>query len=89
MKIKKGFKLKQMSGQNTIVADRRINKTFNSLIVLNDTATFLWNLVLERNATKQEMLEELLANFQISTVLALSNIDVFVKTLRENEIIEE
>ncbi len=89
MKIKKGFKLKKISGEYTVVADRRINKTFNSLIVLNDTAVFLWNLVMERNATKQEMLEGLLNNFPISTVLALSNIDVFVRTLKENEIIED
>ena len=89
MKIKKGYKLKNVDGKQTVVADRRINKNFNSLIILNDTAVFLWNLLLERNVTKQEMLEELLNNFPISTVLALSNIDVFVKALKENEIIEE
>ncbi len=89
MKIKRGFKLKKISGQYTVVADKRIIKSFNSLIVLNDIMVFLWNLINERNITKQQMLEELLENFPISTVLALSNIDVFVKILKENEIIEE
>ena len=89
MKIKKGYKLKQMSGQYTVVANRRIIKSFNNLIVLNESAVFLWNLLSERNVTKQEMLEALLENFDISTVLALGNIDVFVRTMKENGIIEE
>lgn len=88
MKIRKGFKLKNISGQQTIVADRRIIKNFSNVIVLNETAVFLWELISERNVTKQEMLELLLERFDISTVLALGNIDVFVKTMKENEIIE-
>lgn len=89
MKIKKGYKLKQIGGQYTVVVDRRIVKSFNSLITLNQSAVFLWNLLKERNVTKQEMLDALLSEFEISTVLALSDIDVFVKTMKKNEIIEE
>lgn len=88
MKIKKGYKLKSVGGQQTIVADRRIIKNFNNVIVLNESAVFLWNLINEREVTKQEMLSALLDEFDISTVLALGNIDVFVKTLKENDIIE-
>jgi len=89
LKLKKGFKLKFVDGQYTIVPDRRINNSFTNLIVLNDMAAFLWNLISEREVTKQEMLEALLSEYDISTVLALGNIDVFVRTMKENEIIEE
>ncbi len=41
------------------------------------------------NPTKSEMLNALLDNFEISTVLALGDIDVFLRTMRENGIIEE
>ena len=34
------------------------------------------------------MLNALIENFDISTVLALGDIDVFVRTMKENEIIE-
>lgn len=81
--------MKNVSGQLTVVADRRIIKNFNNVIVLSETAAFLWELLSERNVTKQEMLECLLERFDISTVLALGNIDVFVRTMKENEIIEE
>ena len=59
-----------------------------NVIFLNETAAFLWNLLLEKDLTKTEMLNALIENFDISTVLALGDIDVFVRTMKENGIIE-
>ena len=52
------------------------------------TTSFLWNLLSENDVTKAEMLEGLLNNFNISTVLALGDIDIFIRTMKENGIIE-
>ena len=41
------------------------------------------------DVSKPQMLDALLDNFDISTVLALSDIDVFIRTMRENGLIEE
>ena len=49
----------------------------------------MWNLLQNGNPTKEELLNGLLDNFNISTVLALNDIDVFIRTLKENGIIEE
>lgn len=89
MKIKQGFKLKKENGQNVIICDKTINKNFNSTIFLTDTAVFLWNLLQKNDVDKQQMLNGLLNNFEISTVLALNDIDVFIKTLKENGILED
>lgn len=89
MKIKQGFSLKTENGQNVIICDKNINKDFNSTIFLTDTAVFLWNLVQNNSINKEQMLKALLDNFDISTVLALSDIDIFIRTLRENGILEE
>ena len=42
----------------------------------------------EKDVTKAEMLDGLLKNFNISTVLALGDIDIFIRTMKENGIIE-
>ncbi len=89
MKIKKGFKLKSVSGRQTVVADRRIYKSFNSVIILNETAVFLWNLMYENDITREEMLRRLIEDFKMSAILAASNTDVFIKTMKENGIIED
>ncbi len=88
MKIKQGFSLKTENGQNVIICDKSINREFNSTIYLTETLAFLWNFIQDKPVTKEEMLHALLAEFDISTVLALNDIDIFIKTLNENGILE-
>ncbi len=89
MKIKHGFSLKKENGETIVVCDKNIHRNFNSIILLSDTSAYLWELLQNENATKEQMLNGLLKKFDISTVLALSDIDVFIKTLKENGILEE
>lgn len=86
MRIKHGFSLKNLQGQYTVVAD---NGKLENTIVLTDTSLFLWNLLKSKDVTKPEMLNALLENFDISTVLALGDIDVFLRTMKENGITED
>ena len=89
MKIKKGFSLVKHNGQNVIVCDKNIVKDYTSNIVLNETSSFLWHLIEENeNITKEDMLNLLLQKYNISTVLALNDIDVFARTLKEHGILE-
>ena len=82
MKIKDGFKLEYRSGQNVVVAENTNPDGQDNAILLNETAAFLWNLLKEKDLTKTEMLNALIENFDISTVLALGDIDVFVRTMK-------
>ena len=87
MRIKDGFTLETKDGQNVIAAKDR-SAVLDATISLNETSAFLWNLCKDE-ISKQQMLEALLESFEMSTVLALSNIDVFIKTMKEYGIIEE
>ena len=89
MKIKKGFSIKEENGVLIIACDKNIIRNFNANIELTDTSAFLWNLLESGEKTKEQMLNALLKEFDISAVLALNNIDVFIRTLKENGIIEE
>lgn len=88
LKIKEGFELKEKAGQYVVAVKNGYSAKLENTIALSETAVFLWNLLKEREATKTEMLDALIANFDISTVLALGDIDVFVRTMKENGIIE-
>lgn len=89
VKIKNGYELQKLSEQWIITYNGNPTEAQLSSIILSDTAVFLWNLLKEKEVTKTEMLDALIGEFDISTVLALGNIDVFVRTLKENDIIEE
>ena len=86
MRIKDGFSLKNYEGQYTVVAEKG---ELENTIVLTDTSLFLWNLLKEKDVSKTGMLNALLDNFDISTVLALGDIDVFLRTMKENGIIQD
>lgn len=88
MRIKSGYELKIQSGKYVVCHNGVASGELDNSIVLADTAVFLWNLLKEKDVTKTEMLNALIENFDISTVLALGNIDVFVRTMKENGIIE-
>lgn len=89
MRIKNGYELKNRENRYIVTYNGTVSGELDNSIVLADTAVFLWNLLKEKDVTKTEMLNALIENFDISTVLALGNIDVFVRTMKENGIIEE
>ena len=89
MRIKKGFKLKLLSGRQTVVADSRIIKDFENVIILNETAVYIWNLMYEKDVLKETIPELLADAFNMSILMATNNVNVFIKTMRENGIIEE
>ena len=79
--------LKNVSGQNIItVSDSQYQ--LDNTITLSETAAFLWNCLAEGEKSKEQLLNLLLDAYDISTVLALNDIDIFVKTLLQNGIIE-
>lgn len=88
MRIKSDFMLKNDKGKHIIVATGENARSFNSSIILNDTAIFMWRLLKEKDMSKEQLVNALLNEFPISTVLALSHVDTFFKTLKENEILE-
>lgn len=57
-------------------------------ITLNEIGLFLWENIKEKDLSSSELLNLLLEKFEISTVLALGEIDSFIKTMKEYGILE-
>lgn len=85
MKINAKFKIELLNNQNVII-DTENNKVCGT-VDFNDIKMLLWQLAQNREITKQQMLDEVLKEFDISTVLALGEIDNFIKKLKEFGII--
>ena len=84
MRIKEGFELINRDGQHWVTALGNPSKDF----AVSEYSAFLWNLLKKKEVTKSQMLDSLLSEFDISTVLALGEIDNFLRMMRENEVIE-
>lgn len=73
MKIKKGFVLREMCGENIVAGEGLENISFNKLITLNATAAFLWKKVEAKEFTPEEMAEYLVEEYGIDMDLALKD----------------
>ena len=51
MRIKKGFELREVCGEYIIVAYGKENIDFNKVISLNESASFLWKAIADKNFT--------------------------------------
>lgn len=81
MKIKDGFMLKKVGGQNVVVALGEASRSFNGLIRLNETGRFLWEQ-LSSEKTEEQLCTALLSEYDIDEVQAKTDIAAFVDKLR-------
>ncbi len=89
MRIKAGYEVENGLGQYNIAYEGTPTGVHLDSIVSPEITLFLWKTLKEKDMSKTEMLDALISEFDISTVLALGNIDIFVRILKENDIIEE
>ncbi|MBR4014266.1 MAG: PqqD family protein [Clostridia bacterium] len=87
MKIKKGFVAKEIAGQYVVVALGAASKIFNGIIKLNDSAKFIWDMLSE-GAEKAEIVDALLAEYDVDKETAERDVDAFVAQLEGANILE-
>ena len=72
MKIKDGFVLREMCGENIVAAEGIENINFNKLISLNESAAYLWRELIGKEFTTEEMAELLIVRYGIDKELAMT-----------------
>ena len=73
MRIKNGFVLREMCGENIITAEGIENVRFDKLISLNASAAYLWNELIGKDFTVEEMADLLVSRYEISKEVALKD----------------
>lgn len=83
MKIKDGFMLRQVAGQNVVLpADSALN--LNLMITLNETGAFLWEH-LQNDTTEAELVAALLNDYDVDEATARECVAGFIGKLKEHE----
>lgn len=81
MRIKNGFMLRKVGGQNVVVAIGKASLEFNGIIRLNDTGKFLWEQ-LKSDITEEQLCAALLSEYDIDEAQAKADIADFLDKLR-------
>ena len=90
MKIKSGFVLEKVGGEYLAVAVGERAKEFSGFVRLNSSGAYFWNLMAERDVTKEEIVEAALKDFEGVTREQISvDVDNLIKALASGEILEQ
>ena len=87
MKIKKGFVLRSVGGENIVVPVGEVSKQFHGMIKLNESGAFLWNFYKEEH-TKEQGVEALLAEYEVDKETAERDVTAFLDTLVKHKFSE-
>ena len=83
MKIKEGFVLRQMCGENIVAGEGLQHINFNKLLSLNESAAYLWKELVGKEFTQEEMAELLIVRYGIDKQLAMTDSENLMKVWTE------
>jgi len=83
MKINEGFELRTVCGENVIVAYGRKNIDFSKVISLNESAAYLWNAVIGKEFTCQDLADLLCKEYEVDAQTALNDVIQMVDSWKE------
>lgn len=88
MKIKKGFVIREVSGQIMVIATEEASLNFHGLIRLNQTGKFIWEAI-ERGLSIDEIALELSQAYKINLDVAKADTKLFIKKMQEEGFFDE
>lgn len=70
MKIKDGFELKDICGENIIISHGKENINFTKIITLNESAALIWNGVIGKDFSIEDMVQAIINEYEIDEATA-------------------
>ena len=86
-RIKKDFTIQKVGGSWIAVAVGETSKTFHGMVRLNETGAFLWKKMTEADRTVDELVDALLAEYEVDRETATRDVENLVNQFRESGIL--
>ena len=87
MKIKEGFILRKIAGEDIVVPIGNNIADFNGIINLNESAAYIIELLKEETST-DKLIEKLMFEYEIDKELATKDVNNFLDILKEHQMLE-
>ena len=89
MKLKEGFVLRQVCGENVITGEGLGAINFGKLLALNQTAAWLWKEAeAQGEFTVNSLADKLCEEYEVTAEQARQDVDAIVKKWQEVEVVE-
>ncbi|MBO5294251.1 MAG: PqqD family protein [Clostridia bacterium] len=86
MQINKDFTIQKVGASYVAVPVGETSKSFHGMVRLNETGAFLWKLMAEKDCTEEELVDALLAEYEVEREIAARDVHRIVEQLAENKI---
>lgn len=73
MKVKKGFKLREVCGEKILLAEGAENIDFSNIISMNASSAYLWENLEGREFTAEDMAKLLTDQYEVDDATALTD----------------
>ncbi|MEG1432158.1 PqqD family protein [Eubacterium sp.] len=87
MKIKDGFLLRNIAGENIVVSIGNEVMDFQKMITLNDTGAFLWQQ-LAQGCTLTELMEALVEEYEVDRTTAARDVEAFISKMTQENLLD-
>ena len=88
MKIKKGFEVRNICGENIIIAHGKENIDFTKVVTLNESAVLLWNKVVDAEFEEKDLVDVLLEEYEVEPSQAIADVKSLVTSWKEAGLVE-
>lgn len=88
MRIKDGFELREICGENVILSHGMNNIDFSKLISLNETAAYMWKSVEDKDFDIKMLTDVLCDAYEVDRETAERDVNRVVSLWKENDLIE-
>ena len=88
MKIKKGFEVRNICGENIIIAHGKENIDFTKVVTLNESAVLLWNKVVDAEFEEKDLVDVLLEEYEVEPSRAIADVKSLVASWKEAGLVE-
>lgn len=88
MKIKKGFTLRTVMGQNVVLAEGSNSDSFGKIITLNSSAAMLWEELKGRSFDVDTAADLLVEKYGIDRAQALADATYIIDLMTEKGLVE-
>ena len=87
MRIKEGFVLRTMLGEHVVVGEGLAQVNFNRLLSLNATAAYLWESVVGKDFTVEDLAKLIVDKYDVDEQRALEDSENITKTWIEQGVL--
>lgn len=89
MRAKKGFNLRDICGEQIIVAEGKENIDFSNIISMNKSSAYLWEAITDKEFTPETLVALLVGHYEVEESAAMKDVEELLSQWREAEIIED